>query len=295
MLYLIDSISKNVGSPYTDQLLPVFIGKLFLKTYREVDGVTKSKMEEMLKLWRTGGAYGAELYPTQVREEVERGILGSQPMTQQSVQATLREYLREKEADMAKEFTTAKAKSVNVLVQIDQLLSSSHVPPKELMDISEKIRAMKAGVEPKSAQLTRLLPSGAPAPSPPSSMSPPAPRSPFPHGAPRSAVPQPPPRYPPPQTQYPPYQQGYGSPPVHAAPLPSITVPPPNPVAPVANLPLNVADILRNLNSSGVLSQTHTPEPSKSKSGLESYEDMILALDVRVDVFDMSRCVQLIL
>lgn len=295
-MYLIDSISKNVGAPYTDSLLPPIMPRLYLRAYREVDGVTKSKMEEMLKLWRTGGPGGTELYPSGVREEVERGIFGSalpapiasspppiatppQQLTQQSVQATLRAFLREKEDEMAQEFSMARAKRVDVLVKIDQLLASSQVSPTELADIMEKIRAMQAGKEPGAA----------PAPRPPAPVQQPGfqPRA---VGAQPNYGNQPAP-YTQPTPTYPPF--GVQPPPAsYRSPLGAgaVPTPPPAPVPLAVPGNLNVADILKNL--SGVLSHTHTPEPVGSttpKDSLQVYEDMILALNMKVDVFDLSK------
>lgn len=297
LLYLLDSISKNVGPPYTDTYLPSIMPRLYLQTYREVDGVTKSKMEEMLKLWRTGGQHGGELYPAGVRETVEREILGAAPpvaLTRIGVQHELRDFLREKEAEMAQEFTTKRARTVNVLVQIDQLLTNSHVAPKELAEIAEKVRAMKAGLEPSSSQAARLAapaPAAAAAPGPIPAPAPGPPQPAYGGYGPRGAYP------PPQQQQYPPQQQYPAYPPAQQYPPPAQQYPPAPappvqaPVAIPAAIPaINVADILRNLNSSGVLSQPRTPEPSAAaKTSLDSYEDMILALDMSIDVFDLSK------
>lgn len=255
-------------------------------------------MEEMLKLWRTGGPYGGELYAPGVREAVERDIFGSmgppQQLTQAGVQAELRQFLREKEEEMAKEFSTGLAKTVNVLVQIDQLLSSSQVSPQELVDIKNRINAMKGGMQPASGQLKRQPPvvQAPPKPAPQQAFQP---RDPYP--PPRPAFPpaqqpqahQPPQQFPP----FPPAPQRYATPPtvptppqIHA-PLP--TLPAAAPKAAGLPLPSNVADILRNLTNSGVLSQPITPEPMNKKSGLEAYEDMILALNMTVDVFDLTK------
>lgn len=50
-LYLLDSIAKNVGTPYT-----LFFGRqlfaTFMESYALVDGNTRRKMEEMLKTWK---------------------------------------------------------------------------------------------------------------------------------------------------------------------------------------------------------------------------------------------------
>ncbi|KIW13650.1 hypothetical protein PV08_08841 [Exophiala spinifera] len=50
-LYVLDSIAKNVGSPYT-----VYFGRnlhqIFMLAYSQVDGNVRRKLEEMLKTWR---------------------------------------------------------------------------------------------------------------------------------------------------------------------------------------------------------------------------------------------------
>ena len=50
-LYVLDSIVKNVGSPYT-----VYFGRnlhqTFMLAYSQVDAMVRRKMEEMLKTWR---------------------------------------------------------------------------------------------------------------------------------------------------------------------------------------------------------------------------------------------------
>ncbi|EXJ93306.1 hypothetical protein A1O1_01698 [Capronia coronata CBS 617.96] len=50
-LYVLDSIAKNVGSPYT-----VYFGRnlhqIFMHAYSQVDGPVRRKLEEMLKTWR---------------------------------------------------------------------------------------------------------------------------------------------------------------------------------------------------------------------------------------------------
>ncbi len=50
-LYVLDSIAKNVGSPYT-----VYFGRnlhqIYMLAYSQVDGAVRRKLEEMLKTWR---------------------------------------------------------------------------------------------------------------------------------------------------------------------------------------------------------------------------------------------------
>lgn len=49
--------------------------------YSSVDGVTKTKMEEMLRTWRHGGVGGTELFGHEVRESIEVGIFGKSAAT----------------------------------------------------------------------------------------------------------------------------------------------------------------------------------------------------------------------
>lgn len=69
-LYLLDSIAKNVGHPYT-ALFARFIERVFLETYQLVDPQVKVKLEELLGTWRTGGQDGGELF--RFPEEGRRG------------------------------------------------------------------------------------------------------------------------------------------------------------------------------------------------------------------------------
>lgn len=295
LLYLIDSISKNIGPPFTDTLLPPILPQLYLATYRQVDGVTKSKMADLVRLWRTGGPNGTELYPPAMREAVERDMFGgSAPLTQQSVQTMLKEFLREKEEEMGREWTQQRGKTVNTLVNLDKILSNTRVSPRELADISDRIQAMKGGHQPAAAPVFSPTSSSyaprqvAPPPVPPVQRQPPPPQ--------------------PPQQQYggqgrwggnSPYGAGAGYPPPQPQnypPPPQQNLAPPQPTAaPVAipAIPVNVSDLLSKLTSSGILSQPRTPEPTAvakpQKSGLEKYEDMVLAFNIQVDHFDLSR------
>ncbi|SCV70243.1 BQ2448_1637 [Microbotryum intermedium] len=60
-LYLLDSISKNIGPPYL-ALFARFIKRGFVDAYHLSDPVTRVKMEELLGTWRTGGTDGGELF-----------------------------------------------------------------------------------------------------------------------------------------------------------------------------------------------------------------------------------------
>ena len=78
-LYLLDSISKNIGPPYVS-LFCRFIERAFLSAYHAVDPSTKIKMEELLGTWRTGGPDGGELFRDADEDRtgrVQRGIEGA--------------------------------------------------------------------------------------------------------------------------------------------------------------------------------------------------------------------------
>ena len=60
-MYLLDSICKNIGAPYTDLWAPR-IPTLFLESYRVVDQPTKRRMEDLLATWRSSGPGGHPLF-----------------------------------------------------------------------------------------------------------------------------------------------------------------------------------------------------------------------------------------
>ncbi|WWC89316.1 uncharacterized protein L201_004237 [Kwoniella dendrophila CBS 6074] len=342
LLYLIDSISKNIGPPYTTHLLPPIIPRLYLRTYREVDGVTKSKMEEMINLWRTGGPNRSELYGPGVREQIERDIFGSSyngipprgaaagglpppgevigggggfPSLQQ-VKNTVQGALDKKQREAAsKAWDMATGQQVNALTGILNLLNSTNVSPQELVQIMEQVKSLglAPGTSIPKAQPTQqsIIPSQ------------PQPRiQPGYNGIPQTQPPstpnwgnQPQPIIPPnpslPPQPYlnarPPFAPNLPTPPQAnlATPIPGSTTPIPisNPVvAPaiqipaIANLPIDVSKILSSLNKSGVVSQSRTPEPQVTpstpqlpqKSNLESYEDIIINMNITLQNIDLN-------
>ncbi|PWN26679.1 hypothetical protein BDZ90DRAFT_241074, partial [Jaminaea rosea] len=76
-LYLLDSISKNIGAPYTT-LWSQRISHLFLDSYRLVDQPTKVRMEELLNTWRAGASDGSPLFGGDAQWDIERNLYGSQ-------------------------------------------------------------------------------------------------------------------------------------------------------------------------------------------------------------------------
>ncbi|RSH87338.1 hypothetical protein EHS25_003247 [Saitozyma podzolica] len=292
-LYLIDSISKNIGAPYTTHLLPPIMPRLYARTYRDVDGVTKSKMEEMVGLWRTSAPDGGDLYGSNVREAVERDIFGSAGYqrvaapSREKVLATMRAALEYHHREsVARPWDNAAQQNLAVLMQLNEMLNTRQLPPMELQQIMDKLQAMA----PKPSQPPASQPTP-PSFSPANPIAPPTPNlPPFPPNLPRQggltpvipAVPTPPQSV---STPVPP--------PAVSAPNPSSLANASVPSLSAPGLPENFADLLRNLNNSGALSQPRTPEippavlPTKSR--LQDYEDMILSLDVQLGALDVNR------
>ncbi|CBQ68681.1 related to PCF11 component of pre-mRNA 3`-end processing factor CF I [Sporisorium reilianum SRZ2] len=80
-LYTLDSISKNIGHPYT-QLWAARIVPVFLESYRLVDQPTKLRMEELLATWKTAGPGARALFGDNAQWSIERALFGSQGMPQ---------------------------------------------------------------------------------------------------------------------------------------------------------------------------------------------------------------------
>ena len=61
----------------------------------------------------------------------------------------------------------------------------------------------------------------------------------------------------------------------------------------LSGIPVNVADILRSLNTSGIMSTPRTPDsqPVKlaPKSVFEEYEDMIISMAIRLESLDTNQ------
>ena len=155
ILYLVDSISKNIGAPFTTELLPYVIPRMFLSAYREVDGVTKAKLEEMVNLWRTTGPDGVDLYGQRVREEVERDIFGmsgptpgymrgpypSRERVLQTIHATLAAKHREVNA---RPWDPEARKKIDTLQQVLDVVTNRQLPPEELQKIMVTMQQMTA-------------------------------------------------------------------------------------------------------------------------------------------------------
>ncbi|KAG8880765.1 hypothetical protein FRB97_000558 [Tulasnella sp. 331] len=259
--YLLDSIAKNVGQPYVP-LFSTFIVRVFLDSYYAVDLPTRSKMEEMLVTWRTGGPGGYELFGIDAQTTIERGVW-SAPSTSttssisRSSGLTKAQVLTELEVTLAQKLQVLKINPndedalghVDALNQLRALIQTSVVSQEELSKIATQLRT-----------LARSAASAAP-PLPP-------------------MVPPPQAVYPPPQTQqqavYPTVAAGTGvyPPPVSSSAsynshvsvsstpssVPTVQAAPA--IAPILPAPSDISALFQNLVKAGVVTAPATSSTS---------------------------------
>jgi len=189
----------------------------------------------------------------------------------------------------AQPWNRTAAQQVNVLVQIGELLNTTQVSPPELQQIMEQLKAMApvavappqvpafAPVQPQLPIVRPQVPNFPPAPpsfyhDPYSVPARPSQISPFPNLPPAAA----------------------STPMAHpSTPIPSTQSQPAQTTSSLSGIPANVADILRNLNTSGIISNPRTPEAKvaklEAKSMLETYEEMMISLDIRLESLDLKQ------
>lgn len=91
-LYVLDSIVKNIGTPYT-----LFFGKnlyqTFMEAYTIVDNNTRKKMEEMLKTWKEpvpGSIDKNPVFPADVVRPIENALIKARTSALQAQQEQMR-------------------------------------------------------------------------------------------------------------------------------------------------------------------------------------------------------------
>ncbi|KIJ70064.1 hypothetical protein HYDPIDRAFT_35501 [Hydnomerulius pinastri MD-312] len=159
--YLLDAISKNVYDPYARHFAP-FVIQLFLDTYRQVDQVTRSKMEEMLLTWRTGAPNGKELFGVITQLTIERGVWGgtstastdsyggSNQISKVQVLSELEFTLGQKErAIQANPWDVTAQKHIEVLQQLRKLVEAG-VSQEELRQILAQLRSLTRTTPPQA-------------------------------------------------------------------------------------------------------------------------------------------------
>jgi len=90
--YVLDSVVKNVGTPYT-----LFFGRQLYSTFMEayvlVDNSTRRKMEEMLKTWKEpvpGSIDTRPVFPPDVTRPIENALIKARTSAVQAQQEQLR-------------------------------------------------------------------------------------------------------------------------------------------------------------------------------------------------------------
>ena len=73
VIYLVDSICKNVGEPYI-QLFARNIASLFLESYTRAEVSTRRSFERLLQTWKNGMPDGRPVFSRSVLEPIERSI-----------------------------------------------------------------------------------------------------------------------------------------------------------------------------------------------------------------------------
>lgn len=264
-------------------------------------------MEEIIALWGHMGPGGTELYSGGVKDTVEREIFGSTGYQRPQARAPpgpsraevlllLDQTVHAKRSEAG--WNPSATSQLGVLTQIGQLINTTNVSPQELGQIMQQLRDMS------SASQTPLQPPPPP-PLAQSTMLPPRPVYPPPAETYRSyQAPMPTNSNPYPtmaqNSQYDNYRSTpppristptYPTPPMaHTTLAPVASYPP----APTSALPANIADILRNLGASGLVSARGTPDPvhvEKPRTALDDYEDMILNLDLKLTMHDINKWV----
>ncbi|KAJ6053864.1 uncharacterized protein N7446_009876 [Penicillium canescens] len=88
-LYVVDSIVKNIGSPYT-----LFLGRnmfpTFMDAYSSVDAMTRKKLDEMLNTWKQpapGSLDTRPVFPPEITRNIESALIKARTAALQQQQA----------------------------------------------------------------------------------------------------------------------------------------------------------------------------------------------------------------
>jgi len=95
-LYVVDSIVKNVGTPYT-----LFLGRnmyqTFMNAYTLVDSQTRRKLDEMLKTWKEpvpGSLDTRPVFPSEITRGIESALIKARTAALQQQQARSQQEIR---------------------------------------------------------------------------------------------------------------------------------------------------------------------------------------------------------
>ena len=283
-LYTLDSISKNIGHPYT-QLWSARIVPIFLETYRLVDQPTKMRMEELLGTWKTAGPGARPLFGDNAQWGIERALFGSQGMPQahaapapvadpranaarsksKAIENIDKLLAVDGQSLAANPSDTALHERVDSLAQLKQVILTADLSQEEMAQIHAQLDSLSAAAQRQNpsghaaAMHGQPLPSAAPASTPT-----PAPAAP-------AALPQ-----------------GLSG---ALANLSALTAPPAavaaNGVAQAPPVTNAASSLIASLMQAGLLpgssttSAAATPPPVQERDQDEDYINAILALDIK--------------
>lgn len=74
MLYLIDSICKNVGGTFITNFARNMV-TVFLDAYTLTDNTVRKSFERLLQTWKNGMPGGNPVFPRHIIESIERSII----------------------------------------------------------------------------------------------------------------------------------------------------------------------------------------------------------------------------
>ncbi|WEW61825.1 mRNA 3' end processing factor [Emydomyces testavorans] len=102
-LYVVDSVVKNVGTPYT-----LFLGRnlyqTFMNAYTLVDSQTRKKLDEMLKTWKEpvpGSLDPRPVFPVEVTRSIENALIKARTAALHQQQARQQQELRSRTRGVA--------------------------------------------------------------------------------------------------------------------------------------------------------------------------------------------------
>lgn len=123
-IYLLDSIAKNVGTPYT-----LFFGRnlyrTFMDAYSLVEPPVRRKLEEMLQTWKQpvpGSSSSTPVFPSEVTRKIDTALIKARTAAVQAQQQQMKQ-------DQAKFGIKQQNPAINAVNGANQPYRSTPTPP----------------------------------------------------------------------------------------------------------------------------------------------------------------------
>lgn len=146
VLYLLDSICKNVGSPY-NIVFGDDIFKLFSYVYLLVGDAVRQKMVNLFETWKLTKAKGMNipLFPDEQMEKIENLLLQAslKGLTNRSLIEDINKIIPVFEMKLKKAPDQRLKEKLNALVQLRTLLSGQPMKPNDLLAVKDKLNEFK--------------------------------------------------------------------------------------------------------------------------------------------------------